>query len=95
MSNVKRCLSALESDGFQPVVQHDHKQCKAVSIDGGTVTIRGQGGREVKVGAVFDVETRLERNPQTQKLEDGGQPALHSRSGVKARVHACNVGIGG
>lgn len=52
-----------------PDARHDHDQLKAVSIDGGIINIRGDGGREVKVGAVFDVETRLERNPQTQELE--------------------------
>ncbi len=52
-----------------PDASHDHDQRKAISIDGGTVTIRGEGGREIKVGAVFDLETRLERNPQTQELE--------------------------
>lgn len=49
---------------------HDHDQRKALSMDGGMVNIRGEGWRELKVGAVFDVETRLERNPQTQQLDE-------------------------
>ena len=49
---------------------HDHHQRKAVSMDGGMVNIRGEGWRELKVGTVFDVETRLERNPQTQQLDE-------------------------
>jgi hypothetical protein len=53
-----------------PDARHDHNQRKAVSMDGGMVNIRGQGWREIKVGAVFDVETRLERNPQTQQLDE-------------------------
>lgn len=53
-----------------PDARHDHDQRKAVSMDGGMVNIRGDGWREVKVGAVFDVETRLERNPQTQELDE-------------------------
>lgn len=53
-----------------PDAHHDHNQRKAVSMDGGMVNIRGDGWREVKVGAVFDVETRLERNPQTQQLDE-------------------------
>lgn len=53
-----------------PDAIHDHEQRKAISIDGGRVNIRGDGGRELKVGAVFDVETRLERNPQTQELDE-------------------------
>jgi hypothetical protein len=53
-----------------PDARHDHDQCKALSLDGGMVNIRGEGWRELKVGAVFDVETRLERNPQTHQLEE-------------------------
>jgi hypothetical protein len=53
-----------------PDVRHDHNQRKAISMDGGMVNIRGEGWRELKVGAVFDVETRLERNPQTQQLDE-------------------------
>jgi hypothetical protein len=51
----------------------DHHQRQAVSMDGGRVNIRGEGWREWKVGAVFDVETRLERNPQTRELEPMAQ----------------------
>lgn len=53
-----------------PDARHDHHQRKALSMDGGMVNIRGEGWRELKVGAVFDVEIRLERNPQTQQLDD-------------------------
>jgi len=53
-----------------PDARHDHTQRKALSMDGGMVNIRGEGWRELKVGAVFDVETRLERNPQTQQLDE-------------------------
>jgi hypothetical protein len=53
-----------------PDAQHDHEQCKGVSMDGGMVNIRGEGWRELKVGAVFDLETRLQRNPQTQQLDE-------------------------
>lgn len=53
-----------------PDARHDHDQRKAVSLDGGMVNIRGDGWRELKVGAVFDVEMRLERNPQTQQLDE-------------------------
>jgi hypothetical protein len=53
-----------------PDARHDHDQRKAVSLDGGMVNIRGEGWRELKVGAVFDVEMRLERNPQTQQLDE-------------------------
>ncbi len=53
-----------------PDMIHDHDQRKALSMDGGMVNIRGEGWRELKVGAVFDVETRLERNPQTHELDE-------------------------
>lgn len=53
-----------------PDALFDHDQRKAVSLDGGMVNLRGDGWRELKVGAVFDVETRLERNPQTQQLDE-------------------------
>jgi hypothetical protein len=53
-----------------PSVRYDHDQRKGVSLDGGMMNIRGEGWREVKVGAVFDVESRLERHPQTQQLEE-------------------------
>lgn len=52
-----------------PAAIHDHPQRKAMALDGGMVNIRGEGWRELKVGAVFDVDMRLERNPQTQQLE--------------------------
>ena len=53
-----------------PDARYDHDQRKAVSMDGGMVNIRHEGWRELKVGAVFDVEKRLERNPQTQQLDE-------------------------
>lgn len=53
-----------------PDAKHDHDQRKGVSMDGGMVNIRGEGWREVKVGTVFDIEIRLERNPQTQALDE-------------------------
>jgi len=34
------------------------------------VNIRNEGWRELKVGTVFDVELQLERNPQTQELDE-------------------------
>lgn len=43
----------------------DHPQRKGVSIDGGMVNVRAEGWKEFKVGAVFDVEQRRERDPVT------------------------------
>lgn len=53
-----------------PDAKHDHDQRKGVSMDGGMVNIRDEGWREMKVGTVFDVELRLERNPQTGEFEE-------------------------
>ena len=53
-----------------PDAKHDHEQRQGLSIDGGMVNIRQQGWRELKVGTVFDVELRLERNPQTGDLDE-------------------------
>lgn len=46
----------------------DHKKRKGVSMDGGMVNIRGEGWKEIKVGTVFDIDLRLERDPQTRDL---------------------------
>lgn len=53
-----------------PEVRYDHDQRKGVSLDGGMVNIRGEGWRELKVGAVFDIRLKLERSPQTGELEE-------------------------
>ena len=41
---------------------------QGVSMDGGMVHIRGEGWKEMKVGTVYDVELRLERDPETHDL---------------------------
>jgi hypothetical protein len=46
----------------------DHQQRKGVSRDGGMVHIREEGWKEFKVGTVFDVELREERDPRTRDL---------------------------
>jgi len=53
-----------------PDAGYDHDQRQGLSMDGGMVNIRGDGWRELKVGATFDVEIRLERNAETQLLEE-------------------------
>lgn len=53
-----------------PDAVHNHDQHKAVSMDGGIVHIRGEGWHALKVSTVFDVEQHLERNPQTQDLDE-------------------------
>ena len=51
-----------------PPLGSDHQQRKGVSMDGGMVNIRDEGWKEMKVGTVFDIELRLERDPQTHDL---------------------------
>ena len=46
----------------------DHRQRKGISMDGGMVHLREEGWKEFKVGAVFDVEQRLERDPVTAEV---------------------------
>lgn len=53
-----------------PDMRHDHAEPKMVSMDGGFVNIRTQGWRELKVGAVSDIEIRLQRNPKTCQLDE-------------------------
>lgn len=43
----------------------DHQHIKGVSMDGGMVNIRGEGWKEIKVGAIYDVSLRLERDART------------------------------
>ncbi len=41
-----------------PPPGQDHRRLKGISMDGGMVNVRGEGWKEIKVGAVFDVEER-------------------------------------
>lgn len=51
-----------------PLPGRDHARRKGVSLDGGMVHLREEGWKEMKVGTVFDIELRLERDPQTREL---------------------------
>lgn len=59
---------------LQAEVEHQRQQVsverKSLSMDGSRVNIRGEGCGELKVGAVFEVETGLKRNPQTHQLDE-------------------------
>ena len=48
----------------------DHAQVKGVSMDGGMVNIRGEGWKELKVGTVYDVVLRLERDERSGEYAD-------------------------
>jgi hypothetical protein len=53
-----------------PHSNQDHAQQKGISMDGGMVHIREEGWKEFKVGTVFDVEQRLERDERTGEWVD-------------------------
>src|SRR3972149_4608749 len=61
-----------------PPAGQDHAQPKAISMDGGMVHIRGEGWKEVKVGAIGDIEEDTHWDPHTQEQAP--------------EVHALNVG---
>jgi len=61
-----------------PGAAHDHHQRKGVSMDGGMVNVRGEGWKEFKVGSVFDVIQRWERDPHTHELVE--RPHAHGIS---------------
>jgi hypothetical protein len=58
-----------------PSACHDHMQQKGISLDGGMVNIRHEGWKEFKMGTVFDVDIRLERDSRTNELVD--RPHAH------------------
>lgn len=53
-----------------PPAGQDHTQRQGVSMDGGTMNIRGEGWKEFKVGTVYEVVTRSEKDPETGDLID-------------------------
>jgi len=46
----------------------DHSQVKGISLDGGKVHLRGEGWKEFKVGAVFDVVPCPYQDPETREM---------------------------
>jgi hypothetical protein len=50
-----------------PPPGQDHRRPKGISLNGGMVNVRGEGWKEIKVGAVFDVEERRQRDPLTHE----------------------------
>ena len=48
----------------------DHATPKGVSMDGGMVSIRGEGWKEFKAGVVYDVASRPGQDPQTGEAVD-------------------------
>jgi hypothetical protein len=56
-----------------PPPGRDHGQPQGISLDGGMVNVRGEGWKEIKVGAVFEVEKQAEPDPIT------GEEVLQAR----------------
>lgn len=46
-----------------------HERPMGTAMDGGIIHIRQEGWKELKVGTIFDIESRRERNPLTQEDE--------------------------
>jgi len=65
-----------------PPPGQDHRQRKGVSMDGGMVNIRDEGWKEVKVGAVFDIEMCLQRDRQTRELAPRAHAARQAYTAV-------------
>lgn len=51
--------------GVLPPPGRDHRQRQGVSLDGGKMHIRGEGWKEFKVGTVYDVVVKPERDRET------------------------------
>ena len=66
----------------------DHRQRKGVGMDGGMVHIRGEGWKEIKVGTVYDVELRLERDARTHDLVERPHGIDMAYTAVLGSVHA-------
>lgn len=66
----------------------DHPHPKGVSMDGGTLNIRGEGWKEMKVGAVYDVQQRLERDVRTQEWTEQAHASHITYTAVLGDVNA-------
>lgn len=82
-----RCRVALGQTSLH-AASFDHQQAKGVSMDGGTVNIRGEGWKEVKVGAVYDVQQRLERDERTQEWTEQAHAVNMAYTAVLGDVNA-------
>jgi hypothetical protein len=51
-----------------PFQRDSQPKRKGISLDGGMVNIRGEGWKEFKVGTIFEVEQRWERDSMTREL---------------------------
>ncbi len=49
--------------------QVPHERPMGTAMDGGMIHVRKEGWKELKVGTIFNIESRLEQNPLTHELE--------------------------
>jgi hypothetical protein len=68
----EQVVSQIEQTAPERVVLADqwteYAQPKGVSLAGGMVNSRGEGWKEMKVGTVYDIDLRLERDVHTAEL---------------------------
>ncbi len=51
-----------------PAQRESQQKRKGISMDGGMVNIRGEGWKEFKVGTIFEIQQRWERDRNTREL---------------------------
>lgn len=66
----------------------DHQQPKGISMDGGAINIRTEGWKEMKVGAVYDVEQRLARDERTAEWTEQAHAVNLAYTAVLGDVNA-------
>jgi len=71
-----------------PAPWEDHYQRKGVSMDGGMVHIREEGWKEIKVGTVFDIVMKSERDRLTGEWADYAHADHISYAAVLGGVEA-------
>ena len=71
-----------------PPPGRDHTQRKGLSMDGGKVHIRGEGWKEFKVGTVYDIELRRERDPATGDAVEQAHGVKMAYTGVLGNADA-------
>lgn len=51
-----------------PAQRQTEQKRKGISMDGGMINIRGEGWKEFKVGTIFEIQQRWERDPSTREF---------------------------
>jgi hypothetical protein len=66
----------------------DHPQRQGVSMDGGLMNVRGEGWKEFKVGTLYNVVSRSEKDPETGELVDQPHGEQMGYCAVLGSAHA-------